>query len=103
MVNIRKLQPAWVDHRTDIPQWICTGIAYAVAEWAVLERELEELIRILMDGEIDLFLIRVTEPEADIRCDILEDRLDAIGTSSLTAMLPQAMSKPTPLTEICSS
>jgi hypothetical protein len=27
----------------------------------------------------------------------------AFGTSSFTAMLPQAMSKPTPLTEICSS
>ena len=52
MVDIRKLQPAWFDHRTDIPQWICSGIAYVVAEWAVLERELEELIRILMDGEI---------------------------------------------------
>ena len=27
---------------------------------------------------LDLFLVSATEPKADIRCDILEDRLDAI-------------------------
>jgi len=49
MVNIQKLKPAWHDYRTDIPQWVASGIGQVAAEWAVLERELEELIRLLMD------------------------------------------------------
>jgi hypothetical protein len=49
MVNIQKLKPAWHDYRTDIPQWVASGIGQVTAEWAVLERELEELIRLLMD------------------------------------------------------
>jgi hypothetical protein len=52
MVDIRKLTPAWHDYRTDIPQWLSSGIGQVAVEWAVLERELEELIRLLMD--IDL-------------------------------------------------
>lgn len=52
MVSIDKLNPAWHDHRTDIPQWVLSGIGQVAAEWAVLERELEELIRLLMDVEI---------------------------------------------------
>ena len=49
MVNIQKLKPAWHDYRTDIPQWVASGIGQVAVEWAVLERELEELIRLLMD------------------------------------------------------
>lgn len=49
MVDIQKLKPGWFEHRTDIPGWILSGIGQAAVEWAVLERELEELIRLLMD------------------------------------------------------
>jgi hypothetical protein len=45
MVNIQKLKPAWHDYRTDIPQWVASGIGQVAAEWAVLERELEEFRR----------------------------------------------------------
>lgn len=78
MVDIRKLQPAWFDHRTDIPQWICSGIAYAVAEWAVLERELEELIRILMDGEIQQVRILVNNMNVRTRVQTAANLIQAL-------------------------
>ena len=57
---------------------------------------------------LDLLGIAAAEPEADFGGDLVDDGPDAVGdrlfgTSSFTAMLPQAMSKPTPLTEMCSS
>jgi len=55
----KKLKTVWFDHRTDLPQWISVGIGQAVAEWAVLERELEEVIRILLDDEIEQVRILV--------------------------------------------
>src|SRR5262245_61796492 len=81
MVDIRKLQPAWFDHRTDIPQWICSGIAYAVVEWAVLERELEELIRILMDGEIQQVRILVNNMNVQRRVQTAADLIQALMVS----------------------
>src|SRR5437016_6330773 len=51
-VDIQKLNPEWFDHTTKIPRWVLVGIAQVSAEWAVLERELEELIRLLMDIDI---------------------------------------------------
>src|SRR5215813_4947900 len=78
MVDIRKLQPAWFDHRTDIPQWICSGIAYAVAEWAVLQRELEELIRILMDGEIQQVRILVNNMNVQTRVQTAANLIQAL-------------------------
>ena len=42
----------WFDHRTDLPQWLSVGIGQTVSEWAVLERELENIIRILIDSEV---------------------------------------------------
>jgi hypothetical protein len=48
----KKLKTVWFDFRTDLPQWISVGIGQAAAEWSVLERELEEIIRILIDGDI---------------------------------------------------
>src|SRR5262249_7111858 len=47
----KKVKTYWFDPRTDLPQWIATGIGQTVAEWSLLERELEEIIRILMNGE----------------------------------------------------
>jgi len=78
MVDIRKLQPAWFDHRTDIPQWICSGIAYVVAEWAVLERELEELIRILMDGKIQQVRILVNNMNVRTRVQTAANLIQAL-------------------------
>jgi hypothetical protein len=42
----------WFDHRTDLPQWITSRIAQIVVEWSVLERELEELIQMLVNTDI---------------------------------------------------
>jgi hypothetical protein len=57
VVNVQKLNLAWFDHRTDIPQWISSEIGQVAAEWSVLERELEELIRLLMDADIQVVRI----------------------------------------------
>ena len=54
MTNIEKLKPAWFDHWTDIPQWIAGRIGHVAAEWSVVERELEELVRPLLDADIQL-------------------------------------------------
>ena len=48
----KKLKTFWFDHRADLPHWISAGIGQAVAEWSVLERELE-IIRVLIDGETE--------------------------------------------------
>jgi hypothetical protein len=77
MVDIRKLQPEWFDHRTDIPQWICNGIAHAAAEWAVLERETEELIRILLDGELQQTRILVNSMNVRTRLNTALDLIQA--------------------------
>jgi hypothetical protein len=52
--SMKKLPWSWFDHRTDLPRWLLAGIGQIVVEWAVLERELEELIRVLMDADIRL-------------------------------------------------
>jgi hypothetical protein len=84
MVDIQKLKPGWHDYRTDIPQWISSGIGKVAAEWAVLERELEELIRLLMDIDIQHGRIIVNWMNAKtrsvtaqhlIQAHILQDRL----------------------------
>jgi hypothetical protein len=49
---MKKLPWSWFEHRTDLPRWLTSGIGQIVVEWAVLERELEELIRLLMDVDI---------------------------------------------------
>ena len=49
----KRVKTFWFDHRTDLPQWISSGIGHAVAEWSVLERELEELIRILTNSHTE--------------------------------------------------
>ena len=49
---MKQLPWSWFDHRTDLPRWLTSGIGQIVVEWAVLERELEELIRLLMDVDI---------------------------------------------------
>src|SRR4029079_2663499 len=58
----KRLKAFWFDHRTDLPQWLATGVAQTISEWAVLERELEGVIRILINGEVEqtrIMLFRV--------------------------------------------
>jgi hypothetical protein len=52
MPDLTKLNLGWFDHRTDVPSWVASGIGQINVEWSVLERELEELIRLLMDIDI---------------------------------------------------
>jgi hypothetical protein len=84
MVDIQKLKPAWHDYRTDIPQWVSSGIGQVAVEWAVLERELEELIRLLIDVDIQHGRIIVNWMNAKtrsvaaqhlIQAHILQDKL----------------------------
>lgn len=42
----------WFDHRTDLPTWLTAAIGRIAVGWSALERELEELIRLLMDAEL---------------------------------------------------
>ncbi len=60
---------AWFDHRTDIPQWAKNGVAQIIIEWSVLERELEELIRLLMDTDIQH--VRILTARMNARTRIL--------------------------------
>ena len=57
---------------------------------------------------LDLFGVDPADAEADGLGDVSNDRSDLVVDGGAlhvrrTAMLPQAMSKPTPLTEMCSS
>ncbi len=55
---MKQLQWTWHDYRTDLPQWLTSRIGQIIIEWSVLERELEELIRLLMD--VDIRIGRIT-------------------------------------------
>jgi hypothetical protein len=85
MVDTAKLNLSWHDHRTDLPNWLVEGIGQIAVEWSVIERELEELIRLLMDADIQQTRIlanplnartRTTVAENLIQALILADRLD---------------------------
>jgi hypothetical protein len=95
MVDINKLKPAWHDYRTDIPSWILKGIGQVAAEWAVLERELEELIRLLMDIRIEFGRIVVNWMSASTRAAtaqhliqlrILDDKLERRHLETFTKL-----------------
>src|SRR5260370_19520408 len=77
MVNIQKLKPAWHDYRTDIPQWVASGIGQVAVEWSVLERELEELIRLLMDANIQAVRIVADRSNARNRVSIAANLIEA--------------------------
>jgi len=49
---MKEVSLSWFDHQTDLPQWITSRIAQIVVEWSVLERELEELIQMLINTDI---------------------------------------------------
>lgn len=52
VATMKKLPWTWFDHRADLPQWLTSDIGQIIVEWAVLEREIEELIRLLVDVDI---------------------------------------------------
>jgi hypothetical protein len=76
---MKKLPWSWFDHRTDLPQWLLAGIGQIVVEWSVLERELEELIRLSMD--VDIRIGRVTAKGMNARTRI------AVATNLLQARI----------------
>lgn len=46
---MKKIPWFWFDHRADLPQWLFAAIGKIAVEWSILERELEELIRLAAD------------------------------------------------------
>lgn len=42
----------WLDPRRDLPDWLFAGIGRIAAEWSLLEYELEETIRVLLDVDV---------------------------------------------------
>jgi hypothetical protein len=62
-------QPPWVwfDHRTDLPQWITSRVGQIIVEWSVLERELEQLIQMLLNTEIGFLRIMTNRMNAQNR------------------------------------
>jgi hypothetical protein len=63
----------WFDHQTDVPQWVAAGIGRATIEWAVVERELEELINLLLDVDIQISRIMVNRMNARNRIDAVRN------------------------------
>jgi hypothetical protein len=56
---MNEIKTVWFDHRTDLPTWITSRIGQIVVEWSVLERELEELIQMLVNTDIGFTRIMV--------------------------------------------
>lgn len=50
----------WVDPRTDVPDWLATGIGKVVVEYAELEWQFEEIVRMLLKTDIASARIVVT-------------------------------------------
>jgi hypothetical protein len=66
---MKQLPWVWFDHRTDLPQWLTSRIGQIVAEWSVLERELEELIQMLMNTDIGFSRVMTNRMSARNRID----------------------------------
>lgn len=49
---VGKLPWTWFDYRADPPKWLLEGIGRIAVEWTILERELEELVRVAADVSI---------------------------------------------------
>jgi hypothetical protein len=67
----------WFDHRTDLPKWLLAGIGQILVEWSVLERELEELIRRLMDVDIKIGRIVANDLRARPRITVATNLIEA--------------------------
>jgi hypothetical protein len=61
---VKEIKTVWFDHRTDLPTWITSRIGQIVVEWSVLEREIEELIQMLVNTDIGFTRIMVNRLNA---------------------------------------
>jgi hypothetical protein len=66
---MKELELDWFDHRTDLPRWITSRIGQIVVEWSVLERELEQLIQMLINTDIAFSRIMTNRMNARTRID----------------------------------
>lgn len=64
---MKQLKWKWFDHRTDLPRGLAARIGQIVVEWSVLERELEELIQMLMNTDIGMARIATNRMNARTR------------------------------------
>src|SRR5262249_28432939 len=67
----------YFDHRTDLPKWLLAGIGKILVEWSVLERELEELIRRLMNVDIKVGRIVANDLRARNRTTVAANLIEA--------------------------
>jgi hypothetical protein len=79
MANLtRRLKKTfWFDYRTDLPQWLSAGIGQTIVEWATLERELEGIIRILIDSETEHTRILLLKMNTRSRNEIIRTLIDS--------------------------
>ncbi|MEH2562083.1 hypothetical protein [Bradyrhizobium sp. AZCC 2289] len=98
----KQLSWKWFDHRTDLPTWLKAGIGQIVAEWSVLERELEETVQALLDVEIALSRIVVNSMQARNRIFVIDylvewcvyhDKLDHRFADRFTKLASRITSK----------
>ncbi len=74
---MKQLPWSWFDHRTDVPQWLASWIGRSAIEWSVLERELEQLIQLLLDIDIQSARILVNRMNARTRVNTATNLLQA--------------------------
>jgi hypothetical protein len=103
---MKKLSWTWFDHSTDLPEWLTSGIGQIMVEWSVLERELEQIIHLLVDVDIGIARIVTHRMSGRTRVDtiryllewhIYHDRLnssylekfDNVGSRIATKTQPQ--------------
>lgn len=67
----------WFDHRTDLPQWLSMSIGQSIAEWSMLDKELEELIRILIDGDFEQTRILLFKVPGQTRIPIIKSLIES--------------------------
>jgi hypothetical protein len=70
---MKNLSWSWFDHRADLPRWLTSGIGQIAVEWSILERELGELIRLLMDVDVGKARIVTTGMNARTRLAVAKN------------------------------
>ena len=73
---MKQIKTVWFDHRTDLPTWITSRIGQIVVEWSVLERELEELIQMLVNTDIGFTRIMVNRLNAGNRISAAQSLIE---------------------------
>lgn len=72
----------WFDHRSDLPKWLTSGLGQIAVEWSMLEREMEELIRLLLDTDIRKGRISTTGMNLRTRMTVVTNFLQSYVYSS---------------------